>query len=182
MDDYRMLEHIKAHSVVVTRVARLLVRSLNEAGLALAEDKTVAAALLHDIGKTASLESGQDHSELGKRICLRHGFHEIAEMVGEHVRLNHYDLMAPPMEKEIVYYADKRVNHDVIVSLEERLEYILERYGGNQDWIRRRIHQNFEQCRRIEEKLFSGLNFGPETVAELAVGEDVLGVVHRRDP
>lgn len=183
MDDYRMLDHIRAHSQVVTRVAHVLVRSLNECGLELAEDKTIAGALLHDIGKTVSLETGQDHSELGRRICLEHGFHEIAEIVGEHVRLNRYDPDAPPVEKEIVYYADKRVNHDAIVSLDDRLAYILQRYGGNQDWIRRRIRQNFEVCRRIEEKLFSELDFGPETLAELTGGNGVFaGPAHGRSP
>ena len=31
--------------------------------------------------------------------------------------------------REIIYYADKRVRHEEIVSLDDRLEYILEHYG-----------------------------------------------------
>jgi putative nucleotidyltransferase with HDIG domain len=171
MDTYGMLDHIKAHSLVVTRVARLLVRSLNETGLQLSGEITVAGALLHDIGKTESLETGQDHAELGRQICLRHGFEEVAELVGEHVRLKTRNSRGCCSEKEIVYYADKRVNHDRIVSLDDRLEYIIERYGRNQDWIYRRIRENFQFCRRVEARLFDRLDFGPDAVPELAICE-----------
>jgi putative nucleotidyltransferase with HDIG domain len=167
MDEYGMLAHIRAHSLVVSRVAQLLVRSLNKTGLHLSPELTVAAALLHDIGKTESLKTGQDHAELGRQICRRHGLQEVSELVAEHVRLKHHDWLGSCTEKEIVYYSDKRVNHDRIVSLDGRMAYILERYGGNQDWIRRRIRENFEFCRRVEEKLFAGLGFGPESVPNL---------------
>ena len=174
MDVYGMLEHIKAHSLVVSRVAQLLVGSLNKAGLRLSMEITVAGALLHDIGKTKSLETGQDHAELGRQICLRHGFDEISELVGEHVRLKNSDPDGCCGEKEIVYYSDKRVNHDQIVSLDGRLDYIIERYGRNREWIRRRILENFEFCRRVEARLFAGLSFGPEAVPELVEHEELI--------
>ncbi|MBW2283935.1 MAG: HD domain-containing protein [Deltaproteobacteria bacterium] len=171
-----MLEHIKAHSMAVSRVAQLLVRSLNDTGHHLSREITVAASLLHDIGKTESLETGQDHAELGRQICLRHGLEEISELVGEHVRLRNRNSRDRCSEKEIVYYADKRVNHDRIVSLDDRLKYILDRYGRNQEWIHRRIRENFEFCRRVEEKLFAGLSFGPESVPDLAKVETLPDV------
>jgi len=31
-------------------------------------------------------------------------------------------------EKEIIYYSDKRVNHNEVVTLEKRLEYLIDRY------------------------------------------------------
>ena len=46
---------------------------------------------------------------------------EIADIVGEHVTLKSYDPVGFITEQEIVYYADKRVNHAAVVSLEERL-------------------------------------------------------------
>lgn len=174
MDQYEMPDHIKAHSLAVARVALLLVRSLNETGLHLSRDMTVTGALLHDIGKNESLETGQDHAELGRQICLRHGFDEISDLVGEHVRLKNHNSVCGCREKEVVYYADKRVNHDQIVSLEGRLKYIVERYGGNRDWIHRRIRENFEFCRRVEQKLFSRLRFGPESVPDLVKDEEII--------
>ena len=78
---------------------------------ALSLELIVSGALLHDIAKTASLETELRHDELGREICLRHGLDELAEIVAEHVVLKDW---APEhcTEKEIVYYADKRVLHD----------------------------------------------------------------------
>ena len=66
---------------------------------------------------------------------------------------------------EIVYYADKRVRHDSIVSLAERLEYILDKYGGSDADTHNRIKNNFEKCEQLEKYLFARLNFSPEQAA-----------------
>jgi hypothetical protein len=76
-------------------------------------------------------------------------------------------------EKEIVFYADKRVNHDKIVSLTERLDYLIERYGGNQKGLEDAIRMNFDLCKAVEKKLFTRLDFGPESLASLAANEDI---------
>lgn len=174
MDKYRMLENIKAHSLVVTKVAHLITVGLRDAGLDISIEKVVAGALLHDIGKTASLGTGQDHSEIGRQICLGNHLDEIAVIVGEHVRLKNYNLNGDYSEKEIVFYADKRVNHDRIVSLEDRLTYILERYGKKQEGICRAVRMNFELCKKVEKKLFLKLNFSPESLADLAEHEEIV--------
>jgi len=87
MDEYGMLENIKAHSFVVARVAELLTRNLQACGLDLPLDAIIAGALLHDIGKTECLHNCNDHAQVGKEICLKHGFSDLAEMVGQHVIL-----------------------------------------------------------------------------------------------
>ena len=81
MEKHQVLENITAHSVVVAKVAHLIARVLRGAGFDISVEKTTAGALMHDIGKTASLTSGQDHSELGRQICIRNNFHEIAGIV-----------------------------------------------------------------------------------------------------
>jgi putative nucleotidyltransferase with HDIG domain len=169
-----MLANIKAHSELVAKVAHLIARRLRAAGINVSVQKATAGALMHDIGKTVSLDTGQDHAELGRRICVQDCFEEIAEIVGEHVRLKNADLDAPCSEKEIVYYADKRVNHDKIVSLESRLAYILRRYGRSQEALCRRIRDNFEFCRQVEGKLFSKLNFDPGRLPHLAKEEEIV--------
>jgi HD superfamily phosphodiesterase len=136
--------------------------------------KATAAALIHDIGKNAALETGQDHAALGRRICLDHQLWEVADIVGEHVRLREYRPNGEFTEKEVVYYADKRVNHDRIVSLEERLAYILERYAGEHEDIRRRILANFKICREVEERLLQSLGLMPEDIPILAMEEDLI--------
>ncbi len=173
MDKYQMLKHIKDHSLVVAKVAHLLARMLRDAGVDISVEKTVAGALMHDIGKTVSLESSQDHSEVGREICIQNNLEEIADIVSEHVRLKNYSLNGNYSEKEIVFYADKRVNHDKIVSLEERLDYILGRYGRDQEELCSAIRENFELCKKVENKLFSKLNFSTASVPHLAENEEI---------
>lgn len=165
MKRYGMLENIKAHSIVVAKIALLIAKGLEREGIDICVKKAAAGALLHDIGKSVSLKNGGDHTKIGRQICLRNHFEEIADIVGEHVLLRGYKLEGDYSEKEIVYYADKRVNHDKIVTLGERLAYILERYGNNDQELRHRIRKNFELCGKVEEKLFSRLNFRPEKLS-----------------
>jgi putative nucleotidyltransferase with HDIG domain len=173
MNEYEMLGNIKDHSVVVARVAHLIARGLCDAGLNISVEKTTAGALIHDIGKTCSLYSGEDHSEIGEQICVKNNLHEIADIVAEHVRLRNYDLNGNCSEREIVYYADKRVNDDRIVDLEERLAYIIERYGRNHKELCRAIKKNFELCKKIEGKLFRKLDFTPNSLEHLAKDEKI---------
>jgi len=175
MDAYRMLDNIRAHSVVVARVARLIAHHLQEERIGISVEITTAGALLHDIGKTASLQTGQDHSELGRQICLNNHLDEIASIVAEHVRLKVYSLNEGFSEKEIVFYADKRVKHDQVVSLNERLAYIIERYSRGREQMSRAIKENFSLCRQIQEKLFRILPFSPDALAGRVAGSRSVG-------
>lgn len=168
MEKYGMLENIKAHSIIVERVAVIIARELQNKVDAISLERVTAGALMHDIGKTLCLNSSDDHAAKGKEICLQNDLHEIADIVGEHVRLRNYGPSVPIGDKEVVYYADKRVNHDAIVSLDERLAYLLDRYGKNQEYICQRIRDNFDQCRALEKRLFAELPFLPEDLIRLA--------------
>lgn len=177
MDEYRMLPNIRAHSLVVARIAELLARALRARGAAIDPGLTLAAALLHDIAKSLCLDNDRDHSRVGEEICLRHGLVELAPMVAQHVVLNRESFPNGPLsEKELVYYADKRVNHDRIVPLADRLAYILGRYGQDDPARHAAILRNFERCRAIEQAIFAGLDFGPDDLeARLGAGSPVMG-------
>ena len=161
MEQYHMLPNIKDHSFVVARVAETITDGLLSIGHELSMDKIIAGALLHDIGKTACLDNDDDHAAKGVEICLAHNLETIADIVGEHVILRNYPSENNFSEKEIVYYADKRVNHDQVVSLEERLAYILERYGMNNVVRCQAIKRNYARCQDLEKRMFSSLSFGP---------------------
>jgi len=165
MKQYEMLDNIKAHSIVVEKIATIIGRGLKDAGVDISLQRITAGALLHDIGKTLYLNTGDDHASQGKQICLQNHLDEIADIVGEHVRLKNYNPDEAIHEKEIVYYADKRVNHAVVVSLQERLRYLLRRYAKNRGDIRQRIRDNFNLCKVVERKLFANLQFKPEDIA-----------------
>ncbi|RLC32090.1 MAG: metal-dependent phosphohydrolase [Deltaproteobacteria bacterium] len=177
MDRYGMLEHIRAHSLVVAKVAHFLARKLIAVGVEVSIETVTAGALMHDIGKTDSLQSGRDHSRTGARICIENNLHEIADIVREHVRLKDYNPNDRLSEKEIVFYSDKRVNHDRIVNLDDRLAYILERYGKEDRVLRGAIQANFDLCRKVEARLFHKLDFSADRLAVLAGDEDIG--VHR---
>ncbi len=171
MEIHRMPEHIRDHSVVVAKIARLISRSLAAGGCDVSVERATAGALLHDIGKISALQMGGDHCELGKMICLEERCDEIAEIVSRHVRFPAAGIPETVSEEEIVYYSDKRVKHDRVVPLEDRLDYIIERYGRNNDKIKEAIRANFSMCRVVEKRLFNTLTFGPEAVSSLAAEE-----------
>lgn len=167
MEQYHMLPNIRDHSIIVARVAEIITNGLIGAGHELSMNLIIAGALLHDIGKTACLDNDDDHAAKGVEICLSHDLEPIAEIVGEHVILRDYSPGNSFTEKEIVYYADKRVNHDQVVSLQERLAYILDRYGMNNAQRREAIKRNYAICQELETRLFSSLSFGPFDIPEL---------------
>ena len=174
MEQYHMLPNIKDHSIVVTEVAGVITNGLIAAGYDLSLETVIAGALLHDIGKTACLDNDDDHAARGLEICLAHNLKTIADIVAEHVILKNYAPQNGFAEKEIVYYADKRVNHDKVVSLEERLAYILERYGMNNEVRCRAIKRNYARCQDLEKRMFSFLTFDPADISELLIAQQSI--------
>jgi uncharacterized protein len=165
MEKYGMLENIKAHSIMVEKVASIIGRGLKEAGKDVSLSMIAAGALMHDIAKTQCLDTREDHAVKGSEICMESHFEEIANIVREHVILGSFDPDGKVTEKEIIYYADKRVNHDKLVSLDERMEHLFTRYAKGNKRLEGLIEENFIQCKKVEKKLFALLNFKPENLA-----------------
>ena len=173
MEEYRMLENIRHHSLVVARVADVLVTELHDDHIqSRVPDRALvlAGALLHDIAKTPCLDKSCDHAGAGADICRRHGYQEVARIVEEHVILQDFDLGRYENgrfnAREIVYYADKRVRHNQVVSLSERLDYIIEHYGNNDPERQELIRENFQRCLELEQALFTFLPFSAESLEQ----------------
>ena len=152
-------------------MAELLVDGLSKADESASQpprELVIAGALLHDIAKTECLNGKCRHDTLGRDICTALGFPEIGEIVKEHVILEEFPERLYQRgffgAKEIVYYADKRVLHDEVVSIENRLEYIIDRYGNGDPQREQHIRLNFQQCKDLEVYLFTFLDFTPEQV------------------
>lgn len=171
IEQYEMLSNIRDHSFMVARVAKTLVEGLARSNRSHAPDagEVIAGALLHDIAKTRCLHNNSHHAREGQLICEELGYPHIGEIVVEHVVLKNFNeqlyLEGIFGAKELVYYADKRVRHDQIVSLADRLDYIVERYGDGSTTKEERIRQNFSITIRFEELLFDHLDFVPENLA-----------------
>lgn len=154
--EMEMMDHIVAHSLQVCRVAVFLTDRLAARNIGLNRDMVQASALLHDITKTRSFETRENHAQTGDELLRDLGYPEVGWVVGQHVRLDAYFSPGGPTEAEIVNYADKRVLHDQVVSLEARMAYILEKYGGEADQ-RERIRWLRGKTEELEERLFGYL-------------------------
>ena len=182
LEKYNIPRHIVRHSLAVERVAVFLAKKFNEAGIPVDAGLVSRGALLHDIDKIETLKEGFGHlhGKMGREILEKEGFPEIGKIAEAH-HLERVLSLKPffPREKslgksapvgakpfdcweeKIVYYADKRVNHDKIVSLDERFDYLLKRYG-----IEKGIRRTFLHCKplveKLEKEIFSKIDAGPE--------------------
>ena len=151
MAKYCMLPNIIAHSRQVMRVALVITDNLKN-GVSINRNLVMAAALLHDITKTRSLETREPHDQSGGDLLRELGFARIGEIVKQHVILLDFHPLERLEEREIINYADKRVMHDRIVSLAERLEDLIQRYGATEE-IKNLIRQNESQVFAVEKKI-----------------------------
>ena len=161
-----MMAHIVDHSEQVCRVAVCLAENLTHGGIDLNIDLIRAAALLHDITKTRSFNTQENHAETGGMFLQKRGFGEVGQIVAQHVKLDTYDAPNSPGEAEIVNYADKRVLHDQIVPLADRMAYILEKYADSME-SRERIMGLWARSKDIEKRLFSHLSFEPDVLKQV---------------
>lgn len=153
-DTYAMLDHIRRHSEVVRAVALLLTDWLQEAGYEFNRKAIEMGALLHDIAKTQCLGSERRHDIEGAEIMTELGYPEMAWLVRHHVSMpeNH-----PLDETIIVNYADKRVNHDQVVNLNQRFAYIMSRYGMDDPERMARIENGRRRAMEVERLLFASM-------------------------
>jgi len=147
-----MLENIKEHSILVMKVSLAITDSLKPE-VAINRDLVLAGALLHDITKTQALATHEHHDLSGGEYLRSIGLPSVAEVVEAHVRSEALDLKGKLSEKEIVHYADKRVLHSSIVTLTERIDDLLIRYGKTEEHrslILSRSPFNYELEAKIE--------------------------------
>ena len=155
-----MPAHIQAHSRLVYRVAQFLTDELAAAGVVLNRSLIIAAALLHDITKPRSFTTKENHAQTGGEYLTALGCPEVGDIIRQHVVLDSYFAHTLPIEAEVVNYADKRVLHDRVVLLDDRMTYILERYALTLDRCTQ-LKLVWEQTIRLEQRLFSFLTFSP---------------------
>jgi hypothetical protein len=116
---------------------------------------------LHDVDKYETLQGDIRHGERGERIVLEAGYPEIAHIVKEHVLEQILEGLSS-WESKIVFYADKRVNHAEIVSLDARFEYLFKRYGSKSKEIMGTLIKCKPKVFELEKELFSKINESPE--------------------
>lgn len=161
-----MPDHIRDHSKLVCEVSLVLTDGLIAAGIEVNRQLVQASALLHDITKPRSFKTGENHAQTGGQYLAHLGYAEVGEIVRQHVTLDDYFVAATPDEAEVVNYADKRVLHDKVVPLDERMTYILHRYAKTKT-RQELLKQLWEQTRLLEQRLFTHLNFTPDILDQV---------------
>jgi putative nucleotidyltransferase with HDIG domain len=160
MAKYSMLPNIVDHSIQVMRVSLAIIDNLKN-DVFVNRDLVAAAALLHDITKTRSFITKERHDKSGGELLRELGFPRIAVIVEQHVTIHNINLKGELEEREIVYYADKRVLHDTIVTIDERVNDIMQRYGTAEE-IRKLILHNMIQVLTVERKIAGFMNIDIE--------------------
>mgnify|MGYP003803389707 CR=1 FL=1 len=151
IEEHRMLPNIREHSELVMRVALAIADNLRT-GVRVNRDLVAAAALLHDITKTRSLSTKEKHDITGANLLRDLGYARVGEIVRAHVLFSNFIEDGPLEDREIVYYADKRVMHATIVSVHERVADLVARYGKTPEIIER-ITANKRLILAIEGKI-----------------------------
>jgi uncharacterized protein len=161
IEKHGMLPNIVRHSLTVEKVAVFLGHALIKAGEACDLPEIVAGALLHDITKTRSIRTHENHAVTGENLLKELGYHRVAEIVRCHIELPAMKIEASGVSpEELVNYADKRVCQDSVVTLSERFQDLTIRYGATAESCTR-LRKLEEQTYCLEAKICARIGFDP---------------------
>lgn len=134
-----VIEHCKA----VCRVAEEISDKLINKGINVNKKLVLAAALLHDVERLKD-----NHVAEGAKLLKSLGLPEVAEVVKKHslYKLDNEEIQPKTVEEKIIFYADKRVQGNKIVSLEERFQDLEKRYSID-------LSRELEFAKKIEDEL-----------------------------
>lgn len=112
LSECRTPEHVMRHCAAVAENARSIAKKLNAAGFSLNVGALYAAGYLHDC-----LRTEPNHASAAAELLASLGYAELAKLIAAH-----HDLPEPVSldEAAILFYADKRVQKERIVTLTER--------------------------------------------------------------
>jgi len=193
---YGLPSHIEAHNLAVAKLAVFLAEKLNEKGIPIDIELVDRACLLHDIARPCDFREsdynnlkqviteqdkvkwqqlkakyqGLYHEDIAYELLVKK-YPELASTVKKHRYMAILDEKEKPTswEEKLVYYADKRIMHDRIVPLKERLE----------EAHRRNIYLHAGQTQsdistskvdplifKLEEEIFSKIDLNPLDVTD----------------
>ncbi len=158
LEMHKVPVHIVEHCRSVACVSYELAVLCNEVGIAVDKGLVRAGALLHDIAKMECIERDCNHAERGAELLESFHLDTVASVVRQHVLLDRpVSAYSVPDEAMIVNYADKRVMHTQYVSLDERFDDLIKRYGSTAA-TREYLKKMFEDTKKMEQLIFERLN------------------------
>ena len=186
--------HVRAHIAKVTEVALKLADAYIAKGEIVNLNLLYSGAMLHDLCRLCDFNTlnrddfseditdekwekwedlrkthqGFHHADIALKFFTELGYPKTAELIYTHK--SRVIVQEPEridtLEKKILYYADKRVKHDEIVSLDERFRDGKERHGRlNDEKTRTLFDQVEEKTYALQKELFSAITLHPEDIA-----------------
>ncbi len=166
-NDVCLPEHIAKHCDAVAAFAEHFCQQLLTKGIVCRPQALSIAGKLHDLlrfvdfkdteespiwNEWSSRYVDQSHEEACASFLTEEGYPELAEIIRTHgLASPMYPLQS--IEQKVLFYADKRVAEDTIVSLKERFDDFVERYGnGEQSDLSK---QWYEAAVCLEKELLS---------------------------
>lgn len=125
-DHYKTPDQVRRHCRTVCRQAVIIAEKLNAAGYMVDSEIVRSASLLHDVVRTE-----KNHAAKGADVVRREGYPAVADVIRRHhdLECSGENPWEEPMwlETAVVYLADKQVEEDRVVTLEERFRASRER-------------------------------------------------------
>lgn len=165
LSEARIDERIEKHCFAVACTAIELAGKLNSAGAGLDENFVLASALLHDIARHEP-----NHASAGAKLLEEIGYPLVATAVGEHMDIE-VNNEIPLTEAELVYYADKIVKENTIVSINSHFAATLHKYNDDPQ-ASAVVLKRLRQAERIERKIKKIMGYPNEAI--LAPGFHLL--------
>lgn len=160
---FRVHENIVEHSFAVADVAGSICDSLISSGYQMDKEVITAAALLHDMAKGETY-----HEQKAASVLTEMGFPEIASIVARHTDIECSN-QTPISSAEILYLSDKLVKGNTLVSVSERFQSSLEKFGHDPE-IRQKIETRMEHARIIMNKVGCAVGHAKIKVREFRAG------------
>ena len=141
-------------------VAYLLALQLRSAGVSVNPILAHRGGLLHDLAKGSHVE-GMDHGQAAAEMLRQRGEPALAAIADHHMLFTLLDENRQPRswEEKLVYYADKLVEKGQLVSVEERLAALQERYAIDNALLTRRL---MPRIKDLENEICSTIGANPE--------------------
>jgi CTP:molybdopterin cytidylyltransferase MocA/HD superfamily phosphodiesterase len=120
-----LAEPVCRHCRQVAKVARAIAEALIKQNVALDLALIASAAMIHDVAKGRS-----NHALAGAELLDEMGFPDMAPVIAAHMDIE-VSAASPIDETQIVHLADKLVDSDTIVNLEQRFAKKQQKYGAD---------------------------------------------------
>lgn len=185
--------HVRAHSKAVTKASLQIGQALVDKNILINLDLLNSAGLLHDMARVCDFQEldktkfneevtdekwekwvdlqrqfkGMHHADVACGALAEEGFNKTAELIRLH---NSLSILEEPekldhLEAAILFYADKRVKHDEVVTIDERFRDGRERHGKFDNLKTQTMFEEVEKKTfELEKQLFSLIDLEPNNI------------------